>query len=80
MRSQGVSFVFQVRRLPSEGGAFCGWWAKTRPGIAFFPPQPPLLLASEVPTTLSSKTSLAWVLELCGEGEKGTSHLLAQGV
>lgn len=75
----GVSFVFQVRRLPSEEGAFCGWWGKTRPDIAFLPLQPPLLLAPEAPSTLSSKTSLAWVLELCGEGEKGASHLPAQG-
>lgn len=37
MGSQGVSFVLQVRKLPSEGRAF-------RPGIAFLPPGPTLLI------------------------------------
>lgn len=42
--SQGVSLVLQVRRLPSEGGGFCGWWGKTRQTRHRPPsPHPPLL-------------------------------------
>lgn len=38
--SQGVSFVLQVSRLPSAGGAFRGWQENTRPDVALLPPCP----------------------------------------
>lgn len=43
LRSQGVSFVLQVRRLPNEERAF-------RPDIAFLPPCPTPLLGPSGPT------------------------------
>lgn len=50
----------QVRRLPNEGGAFCGWRRETGPDIALLPPS---LLPScgdrQAPHRLPSKTSRA---------------------
>lgn len=85
--SQGVSFVLQVRRLPSKGGAFCGWWGETRPDQTRQSPpsSPPFSSWDHQPQPLSLQV-FHWhrALELCGKGgetgEEGASLLPAQSV